>query len=105
MRLPDLSEISLRAVGAQSRDALAGERSGIMARFALMVAAARATAAPGELAGILRSLKEQRRAALAIATRNAARERHEKREQILQSKPEKPKHTGRKTRAPRNKHS
>jgi hypothetical protein len=38
-----------------------------------------------ELPGILRAIKEQRRAALAVASRNAARERHEKREAVLHS--------------------
>jgi hypothetical protein len=78
---------TLRAITAASRIALAAEKSGIMLDFANRMAAAQATADPRQLAGILRAIKEQRRAALAVASRNAARESHEKRQAVLQGRP------------------
>ena len=87
---------TLRAISAASQIALSAEKAGIMADFALRMAAARATADPRQLAGILRAIKEQRRAALAVASRNAARERHEKRETVLQGRQTQrpPRHSG-----------
>lgn len=76
---------TLRAITAASQIALAAERGGIMADFARRMASARLTADPRQLAGLLRAIKEQRRAALAIASRAATRERHEKREAVLQT--------------------
>lgn len=70
---------TLRAITAASRIALAAERGGIVADFARRMAAARASCDPRLLAGILRAIKEQRRAALAIASRNVGRESYEKR--------------------------
>jgi hypothetical protein len=78
---------ALRAITAASRISVAAEKSGIMLDFANRMAAAQATADPRQLAGILRAIKEQRRAALAIASRNAARESHEKRQAVLQGRP------------------
>jgi hypothetical protein len=75
---------ALKAITAGSRAALAAERGGIMCDFANRMAAARATADPRQLAGILRAIKEQRQAALATAARNAQREGSEKRQAILQ---------------------
>ena len=78
---------ALRAITAASRISVAAAKSGIMLDFANRMAAAQATADPRQLAGILRAIKEQRRAALAIASRNAARESHEKRQAVLQGRP------------------
>jgi hypothetical protein len=75
---------ALRAIAGASRMAAAAERAGIMCDFANRMAAARATARPQELAGILRTIKEQRGAALAMAARNAQRESTEKRQAVLQ---------------------
>jgi hypothetical protein len=75
---------TLRAISSASNIAAAADRAGIMADFARRIAAARASADPQQLAGILRTIKEQRRAALAIASRNAQRESHEKRQAVLQ---------------------
>lgn len=77
--------LMLRAIAAGSQTALDAARGSIMADFANRIAAARATARPQDLPGILRVIKEQRRAALAVAARNAARERAEKRQAVLQS--------------------
>jgi hypothetical protein len=86
---------TLRAISAAGRVALSAEKAGIMVDYALRMAAARATADPRQLAGILRAIKEQRRAALATASRNAARERHEKREAVLQGRQtQRPPHKG-----------
>jgi hypothetical protein len=78
---------TLRAITAASRISLAAERGGIMADFARRMAAARASCDPHQLAGILRAIKEQRRAALAIAARSAQREGYEKRQAVLQGRP------------------
>jgi hypothetical protein len=78
---------TLKAITAASHIALAAERGGIMADFARRMAAARASCDPRQLGGILRAIKEQRRAALAIASRNAQRESHEKRQAVLQGRP------------------
>lgn len=78
---------TLRAITAASRIALAAERGGIVADFARRMAAARASCDPRLLAGILRAIKEQRRAALAIASRNVGRESYEKRQAVLQGRP------------------
>jgi hypothetical protein len=95
---------TLRAITAASRVAVAAEKSGIMLDFANRMAAAQATADPRQLAGILRAIKEQRRAALAVASRNAVRERHEKRQAVLQGgKAQRPRGSGgsRRPRKPR----
>jgi hypothetical protein len=57
-----------------------------MADFARRLVAARASADPQLLAGILRAIKEQRRAALAIASRNTQRESHQRRQTVLQGR-------------------
>lgn len=87
---------TLRAITAASQISLDAERGGIMADFARRMAAARASCDPRQLGGILQAIKQQRRAALAIAARNAQRERHEKREAVLQGKQaQRPKQSGR----------
>jgi hypothetical protein len=78
---------ALRTISAASKISLAAERGGIMADFARRMAAARASSDPHHLAGLLRTLKEQRRAALAIAARNAMRESYERRQAVLQGRP------------------
>ena len=50
--------------------------AGIMAQFAAAMQEARRSAPRHQLAGILHALKNARRAALAMARRNAANERH-----------------------------
>jgi hypothetical protein len=79
--------LTLRTISAASRIALSDERAGIMADFARRMAAARMTADPHQLGGILRVIKEQRRAALAIASRKAPVARDEKRQAVLQNAP------------------
>ena len=78
--LPTELGATLRAITIGSRLALADERAGIMADFARRIAAACMTADPRQLAGILRALKAERRARLAIASRNKTRERAEQRQ-------------------------
>ena len=78
---------TLRAITAASRISVAAAKAGIVLDFANRMAAAQATADPRLLAGILRAIKDQRRAALAVASRNAARESHEKRQAVLQGRP------------------
>ena len=75
---------ALKAITGASRISLAAERMGIMCSFANAIATARASARPQDLPGILRTIKEQRRAALAVAARNAQRESTEKRQAVLQ---------------------
>jgi len=87
---------ALKAITGASRIAAAAERAGIMCDFANRMAAARATADPRQLAGILRTIKEQRAAALATAGRNAQRESAEKRQAVLQGgQAQRPKPSGR----------
>ena len=87
---------ALKAITGASRIAAAAERAGILCDFANRMAAAKATARPADLAGILRTIKEQRQAALATAARNAKRESTEKRQAVLQGgQARRPKRSGR----------
>jgi hypothetical protein len=87
---------ALRAITGASRISLAGERMGIMCSFANAIAAAKASARPQDLPGIMRAIKEQRRAALAVAARNAQRDSTEKRQAVLQGgQAQRPKQSGR----------
>ena len=75
---------TLRNIAAAARMESIAVRGGIMADFARRMAAARATANPQDLHGILRALKAERAAALAIAKRNQQRESSEKRQAAIQ---------------------
>jgi hypothetical protein len=87
---------TLRAITAATQMALDAERGGIMADFANRIAAAKATARPQDLPGLLRAIKEQRLTALATAARNASRERSEQRQAVVQGgRAQRPKQSGR----------
>jgi hypothetical protein len=87
---------TLRAITAATQMGLDAERGGIMADFANRIAAAKATARPQDLPGILRAIKEQRLTALATAARNASREKSEQRQAVLQGgQAQRPKPSGR----------
>ena len=96
---------TLKAITAAARIESIAVRGGIMADFARRMAAARMSADPQQLGGILRALKAERGAALAIASRNAKREGTEKRAAAIQSgSSRRPKKTGRSGRGKAPKH-
>jgi hypothetical protein len=87
---------ALKAISGVSRNSLAAETNAIMCSFANRIAAAKASARPQDLPGILRTIKEQRQEALAVAKRNAKRESTEKRQAVLQcGQAQRPKQSGR----------
>jgi hypothetical protein len=75
---------TLKAITAAARQEATDERQAIMETYARRMDAARLSADPGQLAGILRAIATDRAAALAIAGRNALREAATERESVIQ---------------------